>query len=552
MTKWERTTGRFHVFTEADGWKSGLSSSFREDHFGNIWIGLGDGLARFRGGRFTYFTPAQGYPALGVVSMFVDHAGQLWVGTRNNGLVRLPDPGADHPQFVTYTASGGVSSNEVRAITEDHWGRIYFWTGRGVDRLEPTTGAIRHYTEADGLVMSGSDHSVAFSDRHGHLWFGADGLSRLDPEPDDPNPAPPPVRITGVRIRGIAYSVSDLGETNLSGLILDPDQNAIEIDFAGFNFGVGQVLRYQYKLEGTDHDWSPLTELRTVNYAKLRPGSYRFLVRTVNAEGIVSSSPALFTFRLLAPVWQRWWFLSLLAVTLGLIIYLGHRYRMAQVLTVERIRTRIASDLHDDVGAGLSQIAILSEVVKRETRPDGSEAGALLDHMAELSRNLVDSMGEIVWAISPRRDSLEALVQRMRRFASDVLAPRSIEFEFRVPSMDHDSSLGADVRRQVFLVFKEAVNNSARHAGCSRVSVALAFEKDALELIISDNGCGLNPTAERNGHSQGHGIESIRHRAAEMGGHMEISSGQGTGTRIDLRVPLTRRPFFSFRHKITT
>lgn len=421
-----------------------------------------------------------------------------------------------------------------------------------MDRLEPRTGAIRHYTEADGLVPSGSDHSIAFTDRHGCLWFGADGgLSRLEPEPDEFNAVPPPIRITGVRLRGVPYRVSELGETNLSGLVLDPDQNAIQIEFASLNFGVGQVLRFQYKLEGTDQEWSSPTELRSVNYAKLRPGAYRFQVRTINAEGVVSSSPASFTFRLMAPVWQRWWFLSLVAVALGLLVYGGHRYRTAQLLAVERIRTRIASDLHDDVGAGLSQIAILSEVVKRETSPHGSQASELLDHMAGLSRDLVDSMGEIVWAISPRRDNLDALVQRMRRFASDVLAPRSIQFNFRVPPMDNDSSLGADVRRQVFLVFKEAVNNSARHAGCSQVSAALAFEKNALQLTVSDNGCGLNVAAEQNGR-QGHGIESIRRRAAEMGGQIEIISGHGAGTRINLRVPLGRRRFFPSLTKNTT
>lgn len=552
LTRWERTTGRFHIFSKAEGWEPTLCSAFREDHSGNVWIGRGDGLARFRDGRFTYFNVGNGYPVSGVVAIFVDHNGELWVGTSRRGLVRVLNPMADHPQFISYTTREGLSSNEIGAITEGQQGRIYFWTGRGVDRLEPGSGAIRHYTEADGLIESGSDHSVAFRDHQGRLWFGADGLSRLDPESEHPNSAPP-IRITGVSVRGVPYAdVSELGETNLSGVVLQPDWNAIQIDFASLNFGIGQQLHYQYKLEGGSHDWSPLVESRSVNYAELRPGAYRFLVRAVNAEGAASASPASFSFRIMAPVWQRWWFLGLLVVAIGLITYAAHRYRMAQLLGIERIRTRIASDLHDDVGAGLSQIAILSEVVKRETSPNGSEAGDALDHMANLSRDLVDSMGEIVWAISPRRDSLDALVQHMRRFASDVLAPRNIEFDFRVPSTDHDASPGADVRRQVFLVFKEVINNSARHAGCSRVGASLVMNREELVMTLSDDGCGLDTATEQGRNHQGHGIESIRHRAEDLGGQIEIVSAKGGGTQITLRVPLSRRHFFSFRNSMTT
>jgi sugar lactone lactonase YvrE len=156
-------------------------------------------------GHFTWFTKADGFPEGTVFSIHLDHAGRLWAGTTRGGLVRIDDPSAEHPYFVVYTTKQGLSSNDVRAITEDHRGRIYFWTGRGVDRLQPDTGAIRHYTEADGLVPSGSDHNVAFCDRHGRLWFGLTGLSRLDPEPDRPDALSPPVRITRVRVRGVDY-----------------------------------------------------------------------------------------------------------------------------------------------------------------------------------------------------------------------------------------------------------------------------------------------------------------------------------------------------------
>lgn len=541
MTKWERATGRFHVFTEVDGWKPALFSSLREDHSGNIWIGLGDGLVRFRNGSFTYFTAAQGYPALNVDSMFVDHAGQLWVGTSRSGLVRITDPNADHPQYVTYTTREGLSSNDIRAITEDHWGRIYFWTGRGVDRLDPKTGAIRHYTEADGLVTSGVDHSVAFTDRHGRLWFGANGLSSLDPETEHLGEGSPPIRITGLRIRGVAYPVSELGEMNLSGLVLDPDQNAIQIAFASLNFGVGQVLRFQYKLEETDHDWSSPTELRFVNYARLKPGAYRFQVRTVNAEGVVSSSPALFTFRLLAPVWQRWWFLSLAVLLSGLATSILYRYRVNRLLELERIRTRIATNLHDDIGSSLTQISILSEVANRKLEGSSTEVSEPLLRIAEISRDAVDAMSDIVWAVNPRRDTLGDLIQRIRRFGSDLLSTRGIEFTLRIPGEHVEPALRGDLRQEIFLIFKEAINNIVRHADCKHVEVTLLVENGQLILSIKDDGRGFESVSVGGDGRHGHGLASMKARAQSLAGTFLVCSELGRRTTISVRVPLDGR-----------
>jgi len=552
LSRWERSTQRLHDFTTSEGWTGSPPTAFREDRTGAMWVGQwSGGVARYRGGHFTLFTKADGFPAGGVFSIFSDHAGQLWIGTSRGGLVRVADPTSDHPHFVVYTTREGLSSNDVRAITEDHWGRIYFWTGRGVDRLEPGTGAVRHYTEADGLVRSGSDNNVAYCDRHGTLWFGLSGLSRLDPEPDQPDATPPPIRITGLRIRGAQYPISELGETNLSGVLLEPKQNAIQIDFAGLNFGVGNVLRYQYKLEGADRDWSALTELRTVNYAELRPGAYRFLVRTVNSEGVVSSSPALLAFRLLAPLWQRWWFLSLAVLLSAALVYAMYRYRWERVLELERVRTRIATDLHDDIGSSLTQIAIMSEVARQQACASDGHLGEPLARIADLSRGLVDSMSDVVWAINPRRDHLSDLAYRMRRFASDVFSARDIELGFSAPSQLTHASLGAVVRREVFLVFKESVNNIARHSKCQRVEITLEMEGSRLLLKVSDDGTGFDLTgAGDGGQASGHGLTSMEHRARSLGGSLRVVSQPGGGTCILLEVPLGGGPLLGHKESL--
>jgi ligand-binding sensor domain-containing protein/two-component sensor histidine kinase len=536
LTKWERSTGRFQRYTQADGLPAfNAPTAFGEDRLGNLWVGFYEGgLARLAAGRFKLLTTADGLPAGMIRGLLLDGRGQLWIATSRGGLARIDDPGAERPHLVTYTTAEGLASNQVSCVTEDTWGRIYVGTGRGLDRLDPTTGQIKHYTVADGL--GNSFVNVAFRDRTGALWFGTlKGLSRLIPEPDRP-PLPPPILIGGLRIAGHQYQISELGEAEVPRLRFGPNQNQLNIDFFGLGFGMGETLRYQYKLEGSDQGWSVPTDTRSINYASLAPGQYHFMVRAINADGVVSARPATVAFTILPPVWQRWWFLTLAALLTGLTVYAVHRYRVARLIELERVRTRIATDLHDDIGSSLSQISMLSEVIGRRLGQDQRVAEPLA-MIADLSRNLVDSLNDIVWAINPYRDRLSDLTQRMRRFASDVFTARNIEFNFRAPDAQPDLKLGADTRREVFLIFKESVNNIVRHSECAAAEVEFMIKDGWLELKLSDNGHGFNPEQV----SDGNGLLNMRQRALKMGGVLEVSSHSSQGTTVRLKAPLDRR-----------
>jgi signal transduction histidine kinase len=224
------------------------------------------------------------------------------------------------------------------------------------------------------------------------------------------------------------------------------------------------------------------------------------------------------------------------ATLIGLVAYFLYRYRVARLIELERVRTRIATDLHDDIGSSLSQVSVLSEVVRRRvgSEPSVSEP---LSMIADLSRDLVDSMNDIVWAINPRRDHLSDLTHRIRRFASDVFTARDIEFNFSAPEAQHDIRLGADMRREVFLIFKESVNNMVRHSGCTEANIEFLIESGWLELKIRDNGKGFEPDRE----GDGNGLVSMRQRTARIGGTLDISSNHGKGTVVRLRAPLGRR-----------
>ncbi|HEX8423059.1 MAG TPA: two-component regulator propeller domain-containing protein [Pyrinomonadaceae bacterium] len=550
LVRWERAADKFHAYSDGLPGRSEVLS-FAEDRSGAVWVGFREGgAARYRAGRFELFNESNGLTADEILKMYLDDAGRLWFGSNSYGLVRIDDPAAERPAFRTYSTAEGLTSGIIRSIAEDNFGRLYLGTSRSVDRLDLATGRIKRYTNADGLAADESQ--VAYRDRQGALWFGTwDGLSRLIPEPERPA-SPPPVMIDNLQIAGVRHPVSDLGETEIGNLRLSHTQNQVQVDFLGLGFGAGEVLRYQYKLEGAGGvvDWSVPTDARSVTYANLSPGSYRFLVRAVNTDGSVSATPASVAFQILRPVWLRPWFLLLGALTLGGLIYAVSRARLKRLVELERVRTRIATDLHDDIGSSLSQIAILSEVVSQRVPPDNAPVIEPLSLIAGTSREMVDSMSDIVWAINPQRDHLSDLTQRMRRFASDILSARDINFRFRAPDAEQDMRLGADLRREVYLIFKECVNNLVKHSECREAELELRIVNHWIVLRIADDGRGFNATqtagsSNGNGVSLGgHGLLSMRRRAVALGGTFEVESERGRGTTSTLKVPARRRSGF--------
>ena len=535
LARWERASETFRRdLADSPGLPlpaDDLARSFGEDRSGNVWIGFGTGLARYREGRFTFFDAKDGLPPGGIQNIYTDWRGRLWLASARGGLIRIEDPAAEHPAFKSYTTAEGLSSNSAEVITEDLAGHIYVGTGRGLDRLDPETNRVKHFTTADGLASG--KIVAAFRDEQGALWFGTSkGLSRFAPGTDAPA-QPPPVLITNLHVAGVRQIISSLGETEVVLPDLAADRNQLQIDFVGLGFAPGDVLRYQYRLEGADLDWSAPTEQRTVNFASLAPGRYRFTVRAINSDGLASQIPAAIIFNVLRPFWQRWWFLSLVALAIGLVVYSLYRYRVSRLLELERVRTRIATDLHDDIGAGLSRIAVLSEVARHEAGGP-SPVTERLSVIASASRELVDSMSDIVWVINPARDQLRDLTQRMRRFASDVFTARGIEFTFRAPTDEQHLKVRADVRRQIFLTFKEAVNNIARHSQCSEVDIGLKVESGRFALTMRDNGRGFDPAKA----TDGNGLANMRSRARMMSADLQIESCPGHGTTITLSAPL--------------
>ncbi|RPI27899.1 MAG: hypothetical protein EHM61_06935 [Acidobacteria bacterium] len=520
--------GRFSTFNIG-----GMPTAFAEDHAGNVWIGLlGNGIWRYRKGRMTHYSAANGFPAGSIYGLYTDREGQVWAASRVSGAVCIPDPDAEHPRFVSLTTQRGLSSNHARFILQDRKGAFYIGTARGLDRWDPKGGTIRHFTTDDGLA--GNLQNVGLLDPTGTLWLGTFlGVSRLVLE-DPAQPHAPEVFVRGLRLGGIPWPVDSVGQPVVKDVVVPLDRNTVSIDFAGVSFVPGEVLNYRYRLGGAS-EWRFLASQRSLDLVGVRPGKYRLELQAVNSVGLESPSPAIVQFTVLAPVWRQWWFVLTGVAVLGLGVFSGVRFRLRRRLEMERVRTRIATDLHDDIGSSLSQISILCEVAVRRLPDDPASAIDSLSQVTVMTRSLVDAMSDIVWAINPARDSLGDLVHRMRRFANDLFADGSVRHRFEASDTEGRIALSNDFRRQVYLIYKECLHNLVRHAAATEATIELRLADGFLEVEIRDNGVGFDLVAADTG---GAGLHSLQSRADALGGQLTIDSKPGAGTRVLCRIPV--------------
>ena len=509
-------------------------SAFAEDRAGNVWMGFSadGGLARVGHERIVRFG-ADAAPLGAIRNLLLGGDGTLWAATSHAGLLRVASPAGANPSFSRITVAKGLSSNDVGAVAEDRAGRIYAATARSIDRIDLQSWHIKRQPTGEGLPSG--DIYAALRDREGVLWFGCNGgLIRLVPV-EDPQTKPPTVVIDSLVVNTQRWPVSAVGQTDLGRFTLPAGRAALQVGYIAPGLGSGDV-RYQLMLGGMDSDWGAPSDQRSASYVNIGPGRYRFMVRAMSSDGVVSRNVAGFDFRVLAPVWQRWWFVSM---AFALVLAAGSalwRYRLSRLLQIAEMRARIATDLHDDIGANLTRIAVLTEVVRRQRADTPDVTDTRLSAIATVARESMTAMSDIVWAIHPERDRSDELTRRMREYAEELCAAADITLTFIVPA-GKALRLGIEIRRDLYLFFKEAANNVARHSGCANFQVEIRVLAGHLQLVLTDDGVGFDPEVARDGN----GLANMRRRAARMGGEVTIVSQRGAGTTIRLNLPIGRR-----------
>jgi signal transduction histidine kinase len=323
--------------------------------------------------------------------------------------------------------------------------------------------------------------------------------------------------------------------------VLEHFQNSRVFDFAGIDFRDESKVTYEYILEGFDKQWTRNTRLNYLTYTHLPPGKYSFKVNAINKEGIKSLSPAVFNFEILIPFWQRWWFITIsvlfFVILVSLANYLIYQYKIRQALKIERMRSKISTDLHDEIGTSLSSIAIFAELVKRETTGRSPKVIDMLERIQNTSRELIENMSDIVWAINPGSDKFEDAILKLKDYTVKILESRGIDADFNIDTANANIILPMDVRRNLLLIFKEIVTNAAKYSKATLVKIDLRFEdkpKMRITLSIEDNGIGFDADKIQ----PGYGLKNIKRRSEELKARFDLNSTTGKGTSVSIEIPV--------------
>jgi ligand-binding sensor domain-containing protein len=472
-----------------------------------------------------------------------DGQGFIWFGTMGRGL-GVFDPVSE--KFRFFTAKDGLVNNIIYSLVADKNGKIWLGTRNGISCFTPPEEpfnndskiVFRNYTSGDGIPEYSCNFNSAYCDTDGTLYFGTrgGGIFYFHPDSLKHNEFIPPVYITEFRLKNNSVSLSADSTGILKSSIeytkrikLNYQQNIISFSFVALNYIHSEKNQYAYKLENYDEDWI-ITDAskRFATYTNLNPGNYVFKVKGSNNDGVWNETPTQLLIIITPPFWQTVWFKILVALSVTGLVYAFYRYRIGQVLLLQRIRNKIAADLHDDIGSTLNSISVYSEVAKK----DPSRKDFALQMIGENSRKIIESMSDIVWSINPENDSFDKIIFRMRSLTYNILKVNKIDCSFKADETLQSLKLPMHTRRNFYLIFKEALNNLVKYSGATRASIQLYLENKNVTFILRDNGIGF----DSNQIYSGNGINNMKRRAAEIKAELNIESAPGNGTSIELNL----------------
>jgi two-component sensor histidine kinase len=411
----------------------------------------------------------------------------------------------------------------IEDITADAAGNIWVSTSKGFFK---TGASFKRWINIPGAAsLVKEDFSEINTGRPGEIIFNGKGsIGILKDSLLPKTTAPPPVIISRVKYGDKQNYLLSLQPA----VIRSSYKEAVEIELSAIDFTGADDNKILYQLEGWDNNWKELAGT-TIRYEQLPPGDYIFKTKTLNTEGIESTT-TIMNFAIIPPFYRTWWFISLAVLLIAAIIFLFYRYRLQKALEMEKLRTRIATDLHDDIGATLSSISMYSDVVKHEIKEKMPHLEPVLNKMGENSRDMVNSMADIVWAINPGNDEGSKLVQRMENHARDICAAKSIRLQFEAGEKIRSIQLPLEHRKNIYLIFKEALNNALKYAGAATISIGIDITGTKIQLLVQDDGKGFDPATVKNGN----GLKNLYARAAEIGGEIKITAAENKGTTITL------------------
>lgn len=470
----------------------------------------------------TGYSMAKEISGIGYAKAFLEEEASIWVAT-TTGLL----------QIDANTLSSRILNDQDDGIPQNTYYSVIksgeaFWlsTNRGIAQYRPKTNRFHTYTLLDGLQGNEFNSNAYLKTNSGEVWMGGtNGLNRFTPASIKVVPHIPSVHLTNILVNDESFPTTPQVE-EITTLTLPYFQNTVSFDFVALEYSDPGSNRYQYKMDNLEDKWVDAGVKSFARYSNLSPGWYTFRVKGTNSDGVWSANDRVVTITVTPPWWRRWWFYLGSVAIVAALIYGAFFYQLQQALKLERLRVKISSDLHDDVGGILSGLAMQSEILSltatEATKPK-------LNRIAEMSRSAMSRMRDTVWAIDTRRSRLEDLIERMIEHAEETLPPKSIRYSISYGQLNLKKNLAADVRQSLYLIYKEAITNVAKHSTGDTVAVKLQQLPEGFTMTIHDNG----EAAPKKYNTTGQGQSNMRMRAESIGATLDIDLA--SGFKITLR-----------------
>ncbi len=465
----------------------------------------------------------------------------LWIGS-TIGLLEL-----NKYTFVVkhiYSTKDGLSNQYIYGIVQDG---DYLWlsTNAGINRFHTKTKKVKQFVSDDGLQSNEYNTYSFCKSADGEILFGGvNGLNSFYPSLIKSAYSEPQLQLTGLQINDAPF-IPSVNQTELKELTVEYGNNTISLQFTAIDFPNAAANSISYTLDGFDKSWATVANKSFIRYANLPPGSYTLKVKAQNADGYTTKTMYMLPITVATPWWQSWWFRTMAAVALVALILLSVWYytnsklekqklEMEKREAIEKERNRISQDVHDDMGSGLTKIAILSEVVKKQLA-EPEKAKEQLEKIAGFSRELVDNLQDIIWVLNPKNDTLESLSSYIREYGLKYFEPLAVQVKFNYPEHFANKVLSEEQRRNIYMTVKESFTNIAKHAWSNEVTVTIAETSNEILLAIADDGKGFDVSKVR---VFANGLKNMQNRIEQIGGSYNISSVPGNGTLTAIRLPV--------------
>ena len=479
-------------------------------------------------GVFTVYPQFEKYSATS--RYFCFDSSYLWIAT-DDGLIQAS---AKQMQVIkVWTTVNGLLNDYVYGAVPYKPGKIWISTNSGLSLIDYNKNNCINYTINDGLQDNEFNTASCLKDEPGRIWFGGiNGMNMIDTGGIATSSIIPVPLLTSIRVMNNPLS-SDSAVSYLHNIHLSYKNNFLSFEFQCPDYVHSDNINYRYKMTGIDTGWINNESRNAVNFTQLKPGRYRFLVQAFLGNNVWSNTSQPIEITIDTPWYNQWWFYVLCACTISFITYSIFKYRIAQVRKMYQLQQRISSDLHDDIGASLTSINILSKLSNQKNIDEAARRN-YLEKIDTQTAEVTDALRDIVWSINPKNNALDNITGKMKRYAAEVLEAKNIDYDFISPAEDATINLDIKRRQNIYFIFKEAINNIAKYSEAKHVIIKLSKEKSKLRLAISDDGKGFNPATVK----QGNGLGNMQRRAAAINAAYNIMAAEGRGVKLLLELPL--------------